>query len=56
MSDLELKKKKLELSKVKLAREELELRIMERMEEIGRINDAIKKQLEREQELENELK
>lgn len=56
MNDLELRKKKLELSKVRVAREELELKIHERNEEIKRIQDAIDKQIQREQELEQELK
>lgn len=55
MSELEKKKKKLELSKVRVAREEMEFRIMERMDEVKRMEEAILKQMEREKELELEL-
>jgi len=56
MQELEKRKKQLELSRVKLAREELELKIMERQEEITRLQEAIEKQLSRERELSKELK
>jgi len=56
MQELEKRKKQLELSRVKLAREELELKIMERQEEIIRLQEAIEKQLSRERELSKELK
>jgi len=56
MQELEKRKKQLELSRVKLAREELELKIMERQEEVIRLQEAIQKQLSRERELSKELK
>jgi len=56
MQELEKRKKQLELSRVKLAREELELKIMERQEEVIRLQEAIEKQLSRERELSKELK
>ncbi len=56
MSELEKRKKQLELSRVRLAREELALKIMEREDEIKRLQDAIDKQISREQELEQELR
>lgn len=49
---LELKKKQLELSRVRLARQEMELKIEERMEEIKRLEDFIRIQLEKEAEIE----
>lgn len=52
MSELELKKKKFELARVRLGREELELKILEREDEINKLKDAIKIQLEKELELE----
>lgn len=52
---LELKKKKLELARVKLAKEEIELKIFEREEEIKRLMDAIDKQDLRIAELQLEL-
>lgn len=52
---LEKKKKNLELSRVRLAREEMELKIQERMEEIERLEGFIKVQFEKEAELEQEL-
>ena len=55
MNELELKRKRLELSKVRVAREELEFKVEERMEEIKRIQDAIEKQKTKEAELEKEL-
>ncbi len=38
---LDIKRKKLELSKVRIAREELEFRIEERLDEISRIKEHI---------------
>lgn len=52
---LEKKKKQLELSRVRLAREEMELKIQERMEEIERLEGFIKVQHDKEVELEQEL-
>jgi hypothetical protein len=52
---LELKKKQLEMSRVKLAREELELKIQEREEEIRQLRKYIEAQLAKETELFKEL-
>lgn len=41
MNELELKKKQLELARVKLAKQELELKIEEKLDEIKRLQDAI---------------
>lgn len=56
MTELEKKKKMLELGRVSLARQEMELKIEEKSEEIKKLHDLIKIQLEKEQELEKELK
>lgn len=53
--DLETKKKKLELARVSLAKEEIELKICEKEEEINRLREAIRKQDSRIQELTEEL-
>lgn len=53
---LDLKKKKLELMRVQLAKHELELRIEERLEEINRLKDHVKIQEEAEIRISNELK
>jgi len=53
--ELEKRKKMFELSRVKLAREELELKIIEREDEISRLKAAIDKQVEKETELQLEL-
>lgn len=55
MSDIELKRKKLELSRVQLAREEQEFKIEERMEEIRRLESMIEIQKKKEQELKVEI-
>lgn len=55
MTELEKKKKMLELGRVKLARQEMEFKIEEKQDEIKRLQDFIKIQLEKEQELEREL-
>lgn len=52
---LELKKKELELQRVELARKELEFKVEEKMEEIERIKSHIQIQLQKEQELKEEL-
>lgn len=52
---LDLKRKKLELSRVRIAREELEFRIEERTEEIKRLQEHIQIQKDKELQLENEL-
>ena len=56
MTNLELKRKQLELNRVRVAREELELKIEERMEEIERLKGHIEIQLQKESDLEKELK
>lgn len=55
MTELERKKKQFELARVRLGREELELKILEREDEIVKLRDAIKIQLEKELELERIL-
>lgn len=52
---LEAKRKQLELMRVEMARKELEFKIEERSEEIKRIQDNIKIQLEKEAELKKEI-
>ena len=56
MSELEKKKKRLELARVQLAREELEFKVEERMDEIERLKAAIQIQLEKEEEIRKDLK
>lgn len=51
MANLDLKRIKLELVKVAAARAELEFRIEERLDEIERLKEHIKVQLDREEEL-----
>lgn len=53
---IEQKRKKLELSRVKLARQELELKIEERLDEVERLKQHIEIQLTKEKELEQEIK
>jgi hypothetical protein len=53
--DIDTKRKRLDLSRVRLAREELELKIEERMEEIGRLRAHIEIQNKKEEELTKEL-
>lgn len=55
MTDMELKRKRLELSRVRLARQELEFKIEERLDEVNRLKEHIKIQIDKEQELEKEL-
>lgn len=52
---LEMKKKKLELARVQVARQELEYKIEERKEEIERLEAAIEIQKKREFELSKEI-
>lgn len=52
---IELKRKKLELSRVQLAREEQEFKIDEKMEEINRLNAMIEVQKNKENELTAEI-
>lgn len=53
---MELKRKKLELSRVRLARQELEFKIEERLDEVSRLKEHIVIQLEKEQELEKQIR
>lgn len=53
---LELKKKEMELRRVENARMELELKIDERLEEIERLREHIKIQLEKEEQIKKDLK
>jgi hypothetical protein len=55
MSEIELKKKQLELKRVAIAREDMELQIMMREEDIARLKTNIELQLKREKELLAEL-
>jgi hypothetical protein len=55
MNALDLKRMKLELIKVAAARAELEFRVDERMDEINRIKDHIKVQLDKEAELQAKI-
>ena len=55
MTPLELKKMKVELLRVSAAKAELELRIDERMDEISRIEEAVKAQEAKEQELQTKI-
>lgn len=52
---LELKRKELEISRVELARQELELKIEERMDEIHRLEKMIEIQKAKETELKAEI-
>lgn len=55
MSQLDIKRMKLELVKVAAARAELEFRIEERMDEVNRIKDHIQIQLDKEAELQQKI-
>lgn len=55
MSSLDLKRMKLELVKVAAARAELEFRVDERLDEINRIKEHIKVQLDKEAELQSKI-
>lgn len=52
---LDLARKKLELTRVKAARQEQEFKILEREDEINRLKDMISKQLEAENKLTAEI-
>lgn len=52
---IELKRKKLELSRVELARQEQELKIEEKMEEVKRLESMIEIQTNKENELKAEI-
>jgi len=54
-SNIDLKRKKLELSRVELARQEQEFKIEERMEEINRLNAMVEIQKNKEEELKAEI-
>lgn len=56
MSPLDRKKIELELAQVTVGKQAMELKIMEREEEIERIRDNIKIQEKREAELQEKLK
>lgn len=56
METLDQKRKKLDLARVKMARQELEFKVEERLEEIERLKQNIEIQIKRETELEEELK
>ena len=56
MTLVELKRIKLELTRVRAAREEMELRIMEAEEQIEKLNGLIKIQEDKEKELEEKIK
>jgi len=55
MSPLELKKKQVELQRVKVAKMELELKVEEKEDEINRLKEHIKIQEQKEQELLKEI-
>jgi hypothetical protein len=55
MERLERKKKELELARVKLAKDELEFKVEERLEEIKRLRDHIVTQQDKINELEKDL-
>ena len=56
MTPLEIKKLQVELMRVQSAKSDMELRIMERQEEIQRLEDNIKIQLAKEEEIQSQLK
>lgn len=53
---LDLKRKKVELSRVRVAKEELLLKIEEKMEEIERLKQHVEIQIETEKKLEEIIK
>lgn len=55
MDTIEIKRKRLELSRVELARQEQEFKVEERMEEINRLKSMIEIQKNKEAELKIEL-
>lgn len=56
MGTLDLKRKELELARVKLATQDLEFKIEERLEEIERLREHVKVQQETEKRLIQEIK
>lgn len=55
MTNLERKKKELELARVQIARQDLELKIEIALDEIKRLEDAIQIQIQAEQKIKKEL-
>ncbi len=55
MEKLERKKKELELARVKLAKDELEYKIEERLDEVQRLRDHVEIQNKRIEELQKDL-
>lgn len=55
MDSIDVKRKKLELSRVELARQEQEFKIEERMEEVNRLKAMIEVQKNKENDLRVEL-
>ena len=55
MNPLELKKLKVELLRVQAAKGEMELRIDERMDEIQRLEEHVKVQIAKEEELKTKI-
>lgn len=55
MNELEIKRKKIEISRVEMARKELEFKIDEREDEIGRLKSLIKIQIDAEDRLKKEI-
>jgi len=55
VNDLEIKRKRVELARVQVARQELELKIDERLDEIKRLKEHIDIQIKRENELSKQL-
>lgn len=56
MNAFDLARLNLELKRVRLAREELDFKILEREQDIARIKEHIEIQLKREQEIEQKLR
>lgn len=54
-SNLDIKRKELEIMRVETARRELEFKIEERLEEISRLQEHIQVQLKKEADLKEEL-
>lgn len=52
---MEIKRKKLELARVSLAKEELEFKILEKMEEVKRLEGMVEIQKNKQEELTKEL-
>lgn len=52
---LELKRKKLDLMRIQTARADLEFKVEERLDEIKRLQDHVKIQIDAEEKLKNEI-